>query len=87
MPLVLIETGAGILLLGGFLTPFVSTALALVNLGAALSWIPHALDAYSATDFLFIAAVETAIALLGPGALSVDAHLFGRHRIVIPPPR
>jgi uncharacterized membrane protein YphA (DoxX/SURF4 family) len=80
-----IEIGAGILLLAGFLTPFVSATLALVDLGVALFWSTHPPDAHFVLHFLFLAAVELGIALLGPGALSVDAHLFGRHRVIIPP--
>lgn len=81
----MIETSGGILLLAGFLTPFVSTTLALVNLSLAFSWVAHPPDPDFVRNFLFIGAVETGIALLGPGALSIDARLFGRHRIIIPP--
>ena len=87
IPLTVIEAGAGILLLLGFLTPFVSTVLALVNLSVVFSCIAHPADVSSFFHFLLIAAVESGIALLGPGALSIDARLFGRHRIIIPPPR
>jgi len=32
---------------------------------------------------LLLAAMGIAIAILGPGALSIDAHLFGRKRLDI----
>jgi hypothetical protein len=34
---------------------------------------------------LELVVMAAAIALLGPGAFSLDAYLFGRHEIVIPP--
>jgi uncharacterized membrane protein YphA (DoxX/SURF4 family) len=80
-----VEIGAGALLLAGFLTPFASAALAVISSGITFSWLtpaPAAIDPYSHS--LFVAAVEVAITLLGPGWLSIDAHLFGRHRIIIP---
>jgi hypothetical protein len=33
---------------------------------------------------LFLVAVAAALVLLGPGALSIDARLFGRREIVVP---
>jgi hypothetical protein len=36
---------------------------------------------------LFVLADAVALVLLGPGALSMDAHLFGRREIIIPPDR
>jgi uncharacterized membrane protein YphA (DoxX/SURF4 family) len=80
-----VEIGAGALLLAGFLTPLASAALAIMNSSIAFSWIAPAPAAiHSVTNSLFAAAVEAAIALLGPGWLSIDARLFGRHRIIIP---
>jgi uncharacterized membrane protein YphA (DoxX/SURF4 family) len=80
-----VEIGAGALLLAGFLTPFASAALAITSLSIAFSWIapaPAAINSFSHS--LFVAAIEVAITLLGPGWLSIDARLFGRHRIIIP---
>jgi uncharacterized membrane protein YphA (DoxX/SURF4 family) len=67
----------------GVLTPYLSFAVcvyALVNLSAAGS---H-LDELVLVSLLLNAA---ALALLGPGAYSVDARLFGRRVMVVPPPR
>jgi uncharacterized membrane protein YphA (DoxX/SURF4 family) len=83
-----VEIGAGALLLAGFLTPFAGAALAITSSGIAFSWIapaPAAIDSFSYS--LFVAAIAAAITLLGPGWLSIDARLFGRHRIIIPTTR
>jgi uncharacterized membrane protein YphA (DoxX/SURF4 family) len=67
----------------GALTPYLSFVVcvyALVNLFGASSRLDELLLAS-----LMLNAV--ALALLGPGAYSVDARLFGRRVVVVPPPR
>ena len=67
----------------GVLTPYLSFIVcvyALVNLFGAGS----RLDELVSASLLLNA---TALALLGPGAYSADAHLFGRRVVVVPPPR
>ena len=59
------------LLLAGFLTPFAAAAAAVAALAG------------SSPSVVSIAAFAAAIVLLGPGAFSVDARLFGRREIVI----
>ena len=77
----------GVALVTGFLTPFASLGIGLCVLGMAFSWfsatplIPS--DARLIT--LVIVTTAVALALLGPGAFSVDGYLFGRREIVIPP--
>ena len=76
-----IASGAAVLI--GFLTPFTGAAL---SVSIPLFWfLPTAaglcLDKIAA---LFVIADAIAIALLGPGALSVDALIFGRREILIP---
>jgi uncharacterized membrane protein YphA (DoxX/SURF4 family) len=66
-------------LLIGFLTPFVAVIIGGGATIFALSTVP--LPAESLAGEIILAA---AIALLGPGAFSLDAHLFGRREIVIP---
>jgi len=76
----------GALLLIGLMTPLAGTLAALGSAGIVLSWLPspapHALGAGLAGFLPVVVAV--AIALLGPGAISVDAALFGRREITIP---
>jgi uncharacterized membrane protein YphA (DoxX/SURF4 family) len=76
----------GSFLLVGFLTPIVCVLVALAAIGIALSLLPNSapnlFDSRPALIFGF--AILAAITILGPGAFSVDAHLFGRREIIIP---
>jgi uncharacterized membrane protein YphA (DoxX/SURF4 family) len=78
---------SGIGLIVGFLTPLVSLLVALCVFGVTLSWIPAPPMASLSVLFVALLMVITAIgiALLGPGAFSIDGCLFGRREIVIPP--
>lgn len=66
-------TGAGFLLLG-FMTPVVAVVTGVVSLALVFS---HGAD-------IEIVVLTFAIALLGPGAFSVDARMFGRREVFIP---
>jgi uncharacterized membrane protein YphA (DoxX/SURF4 family) len=83
--LALIASGAALAV--GCLTPAAALLVGICFLGIALSWLPapswglH--DARTVAFGIIITAV--AIALLGPGAFSLDGRLFGRREIVIPP--
>lgn len=55
-------------LVAGFMTPAMALVAAVIALMSGAS---------------YIAAIAFALALLGPGAFSVDARLFGRREIVI----
>jgi hypothetical protein len=83
----LLMATSGALVVAGFLTPIVSTLLGIGILGSSLSALPVAalnlLDAKT-SEFLALTMVA-AIGLIGPGAFSIDAHLFGRREILIPP--
>ena len=70
-----IATIAGILLLLGLWTPIAGALVALTELWVALTGTDHL------RSTLLLAAMAIAIAILGPGALSIDAHLFGRKRL------
>jgi uncharacterized membrane protein YphA (DoxX/SURF4 family) len=78
---------SGVMLLLGFLTPAVGIVIGLVMTGTALSWLPpgsrNLFD--GSLPALLAGSVSIAIVLLGPGAFSVDARLFGRREIIIPP--
>ena len=79
---------AGGLLLIGFLTPLAAFVVALGAAGVGLSVVPACspllFDSRSA--LVFGLTILVAIAGLGPGAFSVDARVFGRRQIIIPPP-
>ncbi len=74
------------LLLVGFMTPLAGVLAALDSAGVVFSWLPspapHTLGPGVAAVLPAVAAA--AIALLGPGAISIDAVLFGRREITIP---
>lgn len=78
---------SGVCLLIGFLTPILSLLAGLECLGIACSWFPFQLlsPLESKLALAPIIAMSAAIALLGPGAFSLDARLFGWKEIVIPP--
>jgi uncharacterized membrane protein YphA (DoxX/SURF4 family) len=76
----------GVSLLIGFLTPIAAMLVGVL----ATMWIsigPAANSAICASKLsvAFLAAVASAVVLLGPGAFSLDARLFGLREIIIPP--
>jgi putative oxidoreductase len=80
----IIGVAAGILVLIGLWTPVAGTLAAFVKVWIALSrillhsgnpWIP-----------ILQAVLGTVLAMVGPGAWSIDARLFGRRRIEFPEP-
>ena len=66
---------AGILLLVGLWTPVAATVLAIL---AFLSAVMHPADPWNC---VFLGTLGAVLALVGPGAWSVDAYLFGWKRI------
>ena len=74
-------------LLIGFLTPILSLLAGLECLGIVWSWFPFQLLSPFESKLALapVIAMSAAIALLGPGAFSLDARLFGWKEIVIPP--
>ena len=83
----LLMATSGALVAVGFLTPIASTLLGIGILGISLSAVPvpplNLLDAKT-TEGLALTMVA-AIGLIGPGSFSIDARLFGRREILIPP--
>jgi uncharacterized membrane protein YphA (DoxX/SURF4 family) len=76
---------AGSLLLAGFLTPIAAVLAALNAASISISVIPPHPDLPQARLLAaFMAALAAAIFLLGPGAFSIDARLFGLREIIIP---
>ena len=73
----LLAAGAGVLVLLGLWTPVSSAAVAIVEMwlmiaGVAEFWLS-----------VMVTAIAAGLAMLGPGAWSLDARLFGRKRISI----
>jgi uncharacterized membrane protein YphA (DoxX/SURF4 family) len=77
---------AGVLLLIGFLTPAASILVAIGGIGLMLSWFPAMVPSVlgSRSTIWFAAIVAAAIAMLGPGAYSLDARVFGRREVIVP---
>jgi uncharacterized membrane protein YphA (DoxX/SURF4 family) len=77
----------GALLLVGFLTPIAGVVGGLCVMGLGLSLIPVSkLTVFdSKPAVVFAAAMLIGVVVLGPGAFSLDARLFGRREIIIPP--
>jgi uncharacterized membrane protein YphA (DoxX/SURF4 family) len=76
----IIAAGAGILLLVGLWTPVTGALVAIAEVWIAFSppgdpWIP-----------IILAALGATLAMIGPGAWSIDARLYGRKHIDISEP-
>jgi uncharacterized membrane protein YphA (DoxX/SURF4 family) len=76
----------GVFLFAGFLTPLASLAACLSGAFEIYFWRTHAPADFSVNETiaLYSIIIGAALALLGPGALSLDAFLFGRREIIIP---
>jgi uncharacterized membrane protein YphA (DoxX/SURF4 family) len=79
-----IAVGAAILV--GFLTPAASAAATVGYLMTGVSpfLMTEANKHISTLAAFSLAAMSAALVLLGPGAFSLDARLFGRREIIIP---
>ena len=77
-----IEAVLGILLLIGLWTPVAGALTAVVKVWIAFSrYFSHSADPWTPT---ILAALGAALAMIGPGAWSIDARLFGRKHIEFP---
>lgn len=77
---------SGTALLAGFLTPVASSLAVFGGMGIMFSWLPTANWNVFNFNPLSLAAIIVAVAsgLLGPGAFSLDARLFGLRKVIIP---
>ena len=76
--LCMLETGAGALLLAGLWTPVAGTLVAATEMWKIFL---HPGDTWI---WILLGTLGAALAMLGPGAWSVDARLFGWKRIHLP---
>ena len=77
LPLQVIAAMAGIFLLVGLWTPIAGAVVALSETWIAIAGTDHP------RGTILMATLGIALAILGPGALSIDARLFGRKRLDI----
>lgn len=68
---------AGVLLLAGLWTPIAGALLTIIEIWSAFSH-PH-----DPSSYILLGTLGAALVMLGPGAWSVDARLFGWKRIDI----
>jgi len=82
----LISLASGALLLVGLVTPIAAAVAGLEAIGVSTSLLPSCTSPQfnSGISLIFAATILMAIILLGPGAFSLDARLFGRREIIIP---
>jgi putative oxidoreductase len=73
-----IEVGGAIFLILGLWTPVVGSLIALDALWIALSLYSSKPDGH--WNYVFLAVLAAGVSMLGPGAWSIDARLFGRKR-------
>jgi uncharacterized membrane protein YphA (DoxX/SURF4 family) len=78
----------GSMLVFGFLTPIIGALVALGVLGVTLSVLPSCMPNLfdSRPAQIFALTMLLGVIGLGPGRFSVDARVFGRREIIIPPP-
>ena len=69
---------AAVCILLGLVTPVVAIVIGVASVYLVVSTLPNSIQN------LDVVVLSTAIALLGPGAFSVDARMFGRREILIP---
>lgn len=77
----------GGLLMIGFLTPIIGAVIAAGAVGLGFSLVPVCAPTLfdSRTSLIFGLTMLLTIIGLGPGAYSLDARIFGRREIIIPP--
>ena len=86
LTIALLTVAGGVALLLGLLTPVAGVLVGFSALAVTLSWFPrptpNLLDAKLSAVLVMV--VAAAVVFLGPGAISLDARIFGRREIIIP---
>jgi uncharacterized membrane protein YphA (DoxX/SURF4 family) len=81
-------TVLGAMVIAGFLTPLAGSVVAALAVGTAgwslLTGAPVLFENFRVHGLL--ASIATALLMIGPGAYSVDAHLFGWRELRMPDP-
>jgi uncharacterized membrane protein YphA (DoxX/SURF4 family) len=82
----LVLATSGLLLLIGLRTTLASAAFACVKFAILASWVgrPAANTIGSPWETLYGLTIAIAVALLGPGSISMDSRLLGPREIIIP---
>ncbi|HKG13574.1 MAG TPA: hypothetical protein VKB12_09540 [Pyrinomonadaceae bacterium] len=82
-----VEVVGGVSLLLGCLTPLACILVGLSVAALRLTGVPNVLQLDDGLFLLFVISIDAAVVLLGPGAFSFDARLFGRRKVIIPQAR
>jgi len=76
---------SGVMMIVGFLTPFAGVVVGACGGVPLLYWNNFEANSFVTWRYgILVLVVAISLVLLGPGAFSLDARLFGRREIVIP---
>ena len=78
-PVESIAAAGAIFLVAGLWTPIVGALIALDEVWIAV--LSHSPQPEGTWNHIFLATLAVSVAMLGPGAWSIDARLFGRKRL------
>lgn len=82
----LLAIASAIAIVLGFVTPLAAFTAVLSSVFLGTTVLPPSAPSVvvSAITPIFLTADAVSLAMLGPGALSIDARLFGRREVIIP---
>jgi uncharacterized membrane protein YphA (DoxX/SURF4 family) len=76
----IVGAGAGLLILGGLWTPIAGVLAGIIEVWIGLS------QPGTQASALILATLGISLAMIGPGAWSIDARLYGRKQLLPPEP-